>query len=93
MNDRFDRLKKILQLNPSVTNLEEIKVLNSKPSSNDVSFIGIVKDKRETGEKRHIKLVLEVIEDWDWKPWYPNQEQLKRTYSREGFTPETRHYV
>ncbi|MFX1253357.1 MAG: hypothetical protein ACFFCZ_17240 [Promethearchaeota archaeon] len=41
----------------------------------------------------HIKLVLEVIEDWDWKPWYPNQEELKRIYSREGFTPDTRHYV
>jgi len=41
----------------------------------------------------HIKLALEVMEDWEWISWYPNKEQLKESYSREGFTPETRHYV
>ena len=38
-------------------------------------------------------LVLEVIQDWKWKPWYPNKDQLKEIYSREGFTPETRHFA
>ncbi|MFX1513471.1 MAG: hypothetical protein ACFFCQ_12860 [Promethearchaeota archaeon] len=39
-----------------------------------------------------IELVNEVTKDW--KLWgYPNKEGLIRTYSREGFTPETRHYL
>jgi len=41
----------------------------------------------------HIKLVQQVTRDWDWKPWYPNKEQLNRIYSQEEFTSETRHYV
>ncbi|MGC9777836.1 MAG: hypothetical protein HZR80_01175 [Candidatus Heimdallarchaeota archaeon] len=41
----------------------------------------------------HINLVQDVIKDWDWKLWYPEKEELAKTYSQEGFTPETRHYV
>ncbi|MHA2249918.1 MAG: hypothetical protein ACXAD7_06130 [Candidatus Kariarchaeaceae archaeon] len=41
----------------------------------------------------HLKLVLEVMEDWEWKAWYPNEDELKAVYSREGFTADTRHYV
>ena len=41
----------------------------------------------------HIQLVLEVSKDWEWMPWYPNQDELKKIYSREGFTPDTRHYA
>ncbi|NHJ41008.1 MAG: hypothetical protein FK731_13335 [Asgard group archaeon] len=41
----------------------------------------------------HIELVQEVIKEWDWESWYPTKEQLKRNYSSEGFTPETRHYL
>ena len=41
----------------------------------------------------HIELVQQVTRDWDWKPWYPDKEQLNKIYSREGFTSETRHYV
>lgn len=40
-----------------------------------------------------IELVQEVIKDWDWVIWYPNKESLKESYSREGFSPETRHYA
>ncbi|MFX0064020.1 MAG: hypothetical protein ACFFC7_17760 [Candidatus Hermodarchaeota archaeon] len=47
----------------------------------------------ESRLKEHIKLVLEVTKDWDWKPWYPDEDQLMATYSREGFTPDTRHYA
>ncbi|NHJ48886.1 MAG: hypothetical protein FK733_13965 [Asgard group archaeon] len=40
-----------------------------------------------------VALIKEVIGKWDWVIWYPNEETLKRNYSQEGFTPETRHYV
>lgn len=40
-----------------------------------------------------IALINDVIKDWSWKCWYPQKEKLKEIYSREGFTPETRHYV
>jgi hypothetical protein len=40
-----------------------------------------------------IALIKDVIKEWDWVIWYPNKETLKRNYSREGFTPETRHYA
>nr|NHJ84199.1 hypothetical protein [Asgard group archaeon] len=41
----------------------------------------------------HIELVNDVIKDWEWISWYPTKEQLRVAYSREGFTPETRHYL
>lgn len=41
----------------------------------------------------HIELVNEVIKDWEWISWYPTKEQLRIAYSREGFTPDTRHYL
>ncbi|MCG3253219.1 MAG: hypothetical protein KAX09_05170 [Candidatus Heimdallarchaeota archaeon] len=40
-----------------------------------------------------IELVQEVIKYWDWVIWYPNKESLKESYTREGFSPETRHYA
>ncbi|NHJ47319.1 MAG: hypothetical protein FK733_05970 [Asgard group archaeon] len=41
----------------------------------------------------HIELVNDVIKHWEWISWYPTKEQLKAVYSREGFTPDTRHYL
>jgi hypothetical protein len=40
--------------------------------------------------ERQVKLVNSVTKGWDFG--YPNVEQLKEVYSRENFTPETRHY-
>ena len=40
-----------------------------------------------------IDLVKDVIQNWDWVIWYPNKETLQESYSREGFSPETRHYA
>ncbi len=40
-----------------------------------------------------IELVQDVIKNWNWVIWYPNKESLKESYSREGFSPETRHYA
>lgn len=40
-----------------------------------------------------IDLVKDVIQNWDWVIWYPNKESLQESYSREGFSSETRHYA
>ena len=39
---------------------------------------------------RQVELVNSVTKGWDFG--YPDAEQLKEVYSRENFTPETRHY-
>ncbi|MBY9000043.1 MAG: hypothetical protein KGD64_03945 [Candidatus Heimdallarchaeota archaeon] len=39
------------------------------------------------------ELVEGVIKEWEIDPWYPTMEQLKEAYSREGFTPDTRHFL
>ena len=42
--------------------------------------------------EEQIALIAEITKDWvGWA--YPNKDQLKAAYDREGFTPETRHYV
>ena len=40
-----------------------------------------------------IDLVKDVIKDWDWVIWYPNKESLLASYTRPGFSPDTRHYA
>jgi hypothetical protein len=40
-----------------------------------------------------IELVKDVIKDWDWVIWYPNKQSLLESYSRVGFSPDTRHYA
>jgi hypothetical protein len=40
-----------------------------------------------------IELVKDVIKDWNWVIWYPNKKSLQESYSRAGFSPDTRHYI
>lgn len=40
-----------------------------------------------------IELVKDVIKDWDWVIWYPNKQSLLESYSRAGFSSDTRHYA
>ncbi|MBK5112549.1 MAG: hypothetical protein KGD59_01700 [Candidatus Heimdallarchaeota archaeon] len=40
-----------------------------------------------------IDLIKDVIKDWNWVIWYPNKASLTESYSRVGFSPETRHYA
>ena len=47
----------------------------------------------ETQLDDQIDLVKDVIKDWDWVIWYPNKDSLLTSYSRKGFTAETRHYA
>ena len=42
--------------------------------------------------KKQVELVKEVTEKWE-RFNYPDAEQLKETYSQEGFTADTRHYL
>lgn len=47
----------------------------------------------ESRLRDQVNLAIEVMKDWKWISWYPNEKQLKESYSRESFTPDTRHYV
>ena len=40
-----------------------------------------------------IELVKDVIQNWNWMIWYPNRESIQESYTRVGFSPETRHYA
>ncbi|MCP4763018.1 MAG: DNA-directed DNA polymerase II small subunit [archaeon] len=59
VKDKFNKLKEILKKHPDVVNLVSIRHINSLQDSTDVSFVGMVSKKQETGEKRHIKITLE----------------------------------
>ena len=40
-----------------------------------------------------LELVTKITKDWTHFNYPADKEGLKNTYSREGFTPETRHYA
>ena len=40
-----------------------------------------------------LELVKDVIKDWEWVIWYPNKQSLLESYSRPGFSADTRHYA
>jgi DNA polymerase II small subunit len=57
--DKYESLRIILQKNPDVKDLMTIRALKSQQNSGDVSFIGMVSDKRLSGESHNVRLVME----------------------------------
>lgn len=54
MNDRFEKLKKILKIRPDGGNNYEISLINDLENSCEVKFIGMVKEKRQNFKKNYL---------------------------------------